>query len=160
MSTPSKLPTRLNYFQVCSEPEFVSYLWILWLTWTRWFIYSLSTLQQKAMILIQKKRNFANPPRNYIYQKPSGFWQTKFKVTVASLFWRGKHCRQLIALSMHRNLPMAPVSHVDFDDYYRTLTRFWPPPTPFLVPLHQGRLLESGRNGQWICLLQKANQAK
>ena len=42
-------------------------------------IYLLSTLQQKAMILIQKKRNFANPPRNYIYQKPSGFWQTKFK---------------------------------------------------------------------------------
>ena len=32
--------------------------------------------------------------------------------------------------------------------YYRTLTRFWPPPTPFLAPLHQGRLLESGRNGQ------------
>ena len=32
-----------------------------------------------SSIEIQKKRNFVNPPRNYIYQKPSGFWQTKFK---------------------------------------------------------------------------------
>ena len=36
---------------------------------------------------------------------------------------------------------------------YRTLTRFWPPPTSFFAPLHQGRLLESGRNGKWNCLL-------
>ena len=36
---------------------------------------------------------------------------------------------------------------------YRTLTRFWPPPTPFLAPLNQGRLLVYGRNGQSICLL-------
>ena len=37
--------------------------------------------------------------------------------------------------------------------WYRTLTRFWPPPTPFLAPYNQGRLLVYGRNGQSICLL-------
>ena len=36
---------------------------------------------------------------------------------------------------------------------YRTLTHFWPPLTPFLAPLNQGRLLVYGRNGQSICLL-------
>ena len=47
----------------------------------------------------------------------------------------GKHCQN------YSKFPMEPYP-------YRTLTCFWPPPMPFLAALHQGRLLESGRNQQ------------